>query len=188
MIKHLLKLAFAGLLFAHTSSFAEIQITEEMKSFTDKANKVEQWQLGTTKRFDTFEQFFLNAGGDAYYQTGYIFDIESEHWLSYEEAIKVAPDLNGVLSQQQLNINITTEELLAYTNIQVPANAHYVYLYFDTPTDPKDGTYLYSEGGAFTKLLIEANKRRKSAALTLQKHATIPWYLIEIPLIGFNPQ
>ena len=63
-----------------------------------------------------------------------------------------------------------------------------MYLYFDTPTDPKDGTYLYSEGGAFTKLLIEANKRRKSAALTLQKHATIPWYLIEIPLIGFKPQ
>ena len=58
MIKHLLKLAFTALLFTHMSSFAKIQITEEMKSFTDKANKVEQWQLSTTKRFDTFEQFF----------------------------------------------------------------------------------------------------------------------------------
>ncbi|MBB1377321.1 hypothetical protein [Pseudoalteromonas sp. SR43-2] len=188
MIKHLLKLAFAGLLFTHTSSFADIQITEEMKSFTDQANKLEQWQRGTTKRFDTFEQFFLNAGGYATYQTGYLFDIRNTHWLSYEEAIKVAPDLKSVLNNEQLNVNITREEFLAFTNIQVPANAHYLYLYFDTPTDPKDGTYLYSEGGAFTKLLIEANKRRKSAALTLKKHATIPWYLIEIPLIGFNPQ
>ena len=188
MIKHLLKLAFTALLFSHISSFAEIQITEEMKSFTDKANKIEQWRRGTTKRFDTFEQFFLNAGGYASYETGYLFDIRNAHWLSYEEAIKVAPDLKSVLNSEQLNINITTEELLAFTNIQIPASAHYVYLYFDTPTDSKDGTYLYSEGGAFTDSLIRAIKRRKSAALTLQKHATIPWYLIEIPLIGFKPQ
>lgn len=187
MIKHLLKLAFTALLFAHTSSFAEIKITEEMKTFTNQANKIEQWQRGTTKRFDTFEQFFLNAGGYASYQTGYLFDIRNAHWLSYEEAIKVAPNLKSVLNSEQLNVNITREEFLAFTNIQVPANTHYVYLYFDTPT-AKDGSYLYSEGGAFTDSLIKAIKRRKNAALTLQKHATIPWYLIEIPLIGFNPQ
>ncbi|MEL0640737.1 hypothetical protein V6260_08975 [Pseudoalteromonas aliena] len=188
MIKHLLKLAFAGLLFTHTSSFADIQITEEMKSFTDQANKVEQWHRGTTKRFDTFEQFFLNAGGHAYTEAGYLFDIKNNHWLSYEEAIKVAPDLKDLVTNQKLTINITTEELLAFTNIQVPENTHYVFLYFDAPTDPKDGTYLYSEGGAFTDALIKVNKRRKRFALTMQKHATIPWYLIEIPLIGFNPQ
>ena len=187
-MKYSLKILLASLLFAHTTSYADVPLTKEMKSFTAQDNKLEQWQRGTTKRFDTFEQFFLNAGGYATYQTGYLFDIRNTHWLSYEEAIKVAPDLKSVLNNEQLNVNITREEFLAFTNIQVPANAHYVYLYFDTPTDPKDGTYLYSEGGAFTKLLIEANKRRKSAALTLQKHATIPWYLIEIPLIGFNPQ
>jgi|TARA_R100001244_G_scaffold132046_1_gene106716 hypothetical protein len=187
MIKHLLKLAFTALLFTHTTSVAEVNDAEKMTHFTDKANKIEQWLRGTTKRFDTFEQFFLNAGGYASYETGYIFDIESEHWLSYEEAIKIAPDLKSILNSEQLNVNITREEFLAFTNIQVPTNTHYVYLYFDTPT-AKDGSYLYSEGGAFTDSLIKAIKRRKSAALTLKKHATIPWYLIEIPLIGFNPQ
>ena len=181
MIKHLLKLAFTALLFSHTTSVAEVNDAEEMIRFTDKANKIEQWRRGTTKRFDTFEQFFLNAGGYASYQTGYLFDIRNTHWLSYEEAIKAAPDLKSVLNSEQLNVNITREEFLAFTNIQVPKNAHYVYLYFDTPTDPEDGTYLYSESGAFTKLLIEANKKRKSAATLLQKNKAIPWYLIEIP-------
>ena len=111
MIKHLLKLAFTALLFTHTTSVAEVNDAEKMTHFTDKANKIEQWLRGTTKRFDTFEQFFLNAGGYASYETGYIFDIESEHWLSYEEAIKIAPDLKSILNSEQLNVNITREEL-----------------------------------------------------------------------------
>ena len=192
MIKHLLKLAFTALLFTLTTSVAEVYDAEEIIRFTDKANKIEQWQRGTTKRFDTFEQFFLNAGGHPYTGAGYLFDIKNNHWLSYEEAIKVAPDLNGLLSQQQLNINITTEELLAFTNIQVPANTHYIYLYFDKPVNAQKKTYLfaahYSSDPEVKKLLIKSYERRKRFALTLQKHATIPWYLIEIPLIGFKPQ
>ena len=58
MIKRLLKLAFTALLFTHISSFAEVNDAEEMIRFTDKANKIEQWRRGTTKRFDTFEHFF----------------------------------------------------------------------------------------------------------------------------------
>ncbi|MEI8654394.1 hypothetical protein P4S57_17700 [Pseudoalteromonas sp. Hal273] len=58
MIKHLLKLAFTALFFSHTTSVAEVNDAKEMIRFTDKANKIEQWRRGTTKRFDTFEQFF----------------------------------------------------------------------------------------------------------------------------------
>jgi hypothetical protein len=135
MIKHLLKLAFTALLFSHTTSVAEVNDAEEMIRFTDKANKIEQWRRGTTKRFDTFEQFFLNAGGRAYTGAGYLFDIKNNHWLSYEEAIKVAPDLKYLIVNQEYTINITTEELLAFTNIQVPTNT--LYLYFDRPVDAK---------------------------------------------------
>ncbi|MBB1432331.1 hypothetical protein [Pseudoalteromonas sp. SG43-4] len=192
MIKHLLKLAFTALFFSHTTSVAEVNDAEEMIRFTDKANKIEQWRRGTTKRFDTFEQFFLNAGGRAYTGAGYLFDIKNNHWLSYEEAIKVAPDLKDLIVNQEYTINITTEELLAFTNIQVPTNTLYVYLYFDRPVDAKKKTYMFAEqysvDPAVEKLLIKNYERRKRFALTMQKHATIPWYLIEIPLIGFKPQ
>ena len=46
----------------------------------------------------------------------------------------------------------------------------------------------YSVDPAVEKLLIKNYERRKRFALTMQKHATIPWYLIEIPLIGLKPQ
>ena len=192
MIKTLLKLAFTALLFSHISCFAVVNDAEEMIRFTDKANKIEQWRRGTTKRFDTFEQFFLNAGGDPYTGAGYLFDIKNNHWLSYEEAIRVAPDLKDLVVNQELTISITTDELLAFTNIQVPANTRYVFLYFDRPVDPIKRTYmwasLFSVDPEVEELLIKNYKRRKRFAMTLQKHATIPWYLIEIPLIGFKPQ
>jgi hypothetical protein len=188
-MKYMLKLFLISIIFIHPLSFAETEITNDMRYFSVKANEIEQWQRGTTKRFDTFVQFFLQAQGIDYYKAGYLFDLHNVKWLSYDEAINVAPSLKDVLNKQKLTVNITLDELITFTNIQLPQKSQYVYLYFDMPTaEDGSGRYMFGGDSSFAKLLVEGVQFRKSAALTLQKHGSIPWFLIDVPLVGFKPQ
>ena len=51
---------------------AEQANPEHLSRYTEQAHSIEKWRMGTTKRFDTFEQFFLSRGLRAFQRVGYL--------------------------------------------------------------------------------------------------------------------
>ena len=161
----------------------------ELVRFTEEANKAEKWNLGTTNRWDTFEQFFLTRGQKAYYRCGYLYDLKNEKILSGEKTIAIAPDLADVVTMKSDDIDVSTKELEEFLNIGLPSitQHHYVYLYFDIPVR-ENGDYEFSDNPDFREHLVKAKTHREKAARVLSAHQDIPKYRIAIPLTGFKSQ
>jgi len=183
-----MKLILCVLLTLALPAFATNVHPEHLQVFTDEANKTEQWLRGNTKRFDTFEQFFLTRGHRAYYRTGYIYDLQAERILSYQESLVLNPSFYEIVQQDMKGVDISQQELAAFLNITLPTNSQYFYFYFDTLTE-KNGSGRYREADTPRKrdFLIRGMKMRQTAARIMQAHKSIPWYLIHIPFIGYKP-
>ena len=114
----------------------------EIDGFTEQQNQSENWLLGTTKRFDTFQAFFLERGGEAVFQSGYLYDLEKENWLSFAEAKEVAAELTPILNQEDILVDISKAALVDFVNIDLSNSKRYALLFFDTPIEA-DGTYMF---------------------------------------------
>lgn len=161
----------------------------EIDKFTDQQNQNENWLLGTTKRFDTFQSFFLERGGQAIFQRGYLYDLEKENWLSFAEAKEVAAALTPILNQEDILVDISKAALVEFVNIDLSNAKRYALLFFDTPIEA-DGTYMFvgADNDAFNGLLRAGFEKRKLAAKLVRNHSDITGYLIQIPKVGYKPQ
>ena len=177
------------LLASAFSVFANNVHPQDLIRFTDEQNKIEQWRLGTTKRWDTFEQYFLKKGQKAFYRCGYLYDLESEEVLSHDNAISIYEEIEPVLIDQNSQFSASHSEIEDTFNIALPDKKKhkYVFIYFDLPVK-KNGNYEFSDNPNFRKYLEKAQAHRQKAATILKGLKTVPWYRIEIPLIGFKNQ
>ncbi|TLX46005.1 hypothetical protein C1E24_15930 [Pseudoalteromonas phenolica] len=178
-VKALLLIVF--LMFGNFYSYAS--------TFTDEDNKTEQWQLGTTKRFDTFQNFFLKYGSDAYFRTAYLYDLEKQQWLSYEDAKSLKPALQPILNVQYMDVKLTLAEVVSFTNVDIRDAKRYALFFFDTPIDTgNNNEYLFAGNEVFAKQLKKSIEMRKLAAKLVKQQHDVTGYLIQIPLIGYKPQ
>ncbi|TMO54385.1 hypothetical protein [Pseudoalteromonas phenolica] len=183
-----MKLILWVLLALSIPAFASNVHPEHLQVFTDEANKTEQWQRGNTKRFDTFEQFFLTRDHDPYYRTGYIYDMHNERVLSYQESLAINPSFEAITIDESKGFNIPKQELVAFLNITPPTSGQYFYFYFDSLTQKNgSGRYLWADNPDRRGFLVRGMEKRQKAARIMQAHKSIPWYLIHIPFIGYKP-
>ena len=183
-----MKLILCVLLTLALPAFATNVHPEHLQVFTDEANKTEQWLRGNTKRFDTFEQFFLTRDHDPYYRTGYIYDMHNERILSYQESLALSPTFDAIVQRFMKGIDIPKRELVAFLNITPPTNGQYFYFYFDSLTQKNgSGRYLWADNPDERGFLVRGMEKRQKAAHIMQAHKSIPWYLIHIPFIGYKP-
>lgn len=161
----------------------------EIDKFTEQQNQNEKWFLGTTKRFDTFQTFFLERGGQALFQRGYLYDLKTESWLSFSEAKKVAAELAPILNQQDIQVELSKSALVEFVNINLTPAKRYALLFFDTPIEA-DGTYYYTgfDNDVYKGLLTKGYEMRKLAATLVKQSEEITGYLIQIPIVGHKPQ
>ncbi|MEC8328227.1 MAG: hypothetical protein VX100_19365 [Pseudomonadota bacterium] len=161
----------------------------EIDRFTEQQNQSENWLLGTTKRFDTFQSFFLERGGEAVFQSGYLYDLEKENWLSFAEAKEVAAELTPILNQEDILVDISKAALVEFVNIDLSNSKRYALLFFDTPIEA-DGTYMFvgADNDVFNVLLRAGFEKRKLAANLIKKNIDVTGYLIQIPKVGYKPQ
>ena len=151
----------------------------------------EGWRVGTTKRFDTFEDFFSKHDMHAVYRTGYLYDISAEKIVAYQEAIKKFTALDGVLFNRGLEIKVSKADFITLTNIEFPesSDVHYLYFYFDNPfQENSDTLFSYINHPKLQEELQKSRERRINAANVLKQQRTIPWYLVKIPKVGIKYQ
>ena len=168
---------------------AEQANPEHLSRYTEQAHSIEKWRRGTTKRFDTFEQFFLSRGLRAFQRVGYLYDVKKGVILKGQEAVSLFPNLKEVLQNDVTEIILDEKALISFVNINLPAQSHsnYLFLYFDLNVN-EQGNYGPSEDPNMRSFLERTVSRRQLAAKLLQAQKTIPWYLIQVPTIGLVPQ
>ena len=57
-----------------------------------------------------FQNFFLKYGSDAYFRTAYLYDLEKQQWLSYEDAKSLKPALQPILNVQHMDVKLTLDD------------------------------------------------------------------------------
>ncbi|MFY8300798.1 hypothetical protein AAEU28_18690 [Pseudoalteromonas sp. SS15] len=177
------------LLASAFSAFANNVHPQDLIRFTDEQNQIEQWRLGTTKRWDIFEDYFLSKGQKAYQRCGYLYDLESEEILSFENSVLAFPELEPVLTDKNSQFSASHSEIEGTFNIVLPDKKKhkYVYIYIDLSVN-KEGNYIFSEDPNMRGFLERGKAHRQKAATILKGLKTIPWYRIAIPFISFKNQ
>lgn len=99
------------------------------------AHASENWERLYPDRFDTVEQFFLQQGCSFYQGAGYLYDLDQEHWLTYDEATSHYPELQNQLTDVECELSATLEELSELINIESFEESGLVLLYFDVARD-----------------------------------------------------
>lgn len=90
-------------------------------------------QYVTPPNWDAFEQLFLQGKCRAYFPVGYLYDLTTQQWLSYPEAVAQLPEAAPLLSQQQCQIQLNSQELATQLNLTWVNEQGLVLLYFDYP-------------------------------------------------------
>ncbi|MBV7316014.1 hypothetical protein [Shewanella sp. NIFS-20-20] len=187
-------LLFIGIVLASVSSQAEGKDPQAEAKITFANQPNETWQLGSTLRFDSFETFFTHniAKTRPFFAVAYLFDTRNAHWLSYEETMAIAPKLAPVLVPNDTShINVSSEQLAAFLNIELPSEPGLIMLYFDSPTLLDTGGQYMMAGSNFEKADSNATKIKNKRALAHQivtEYPQISHYRIEIPAFGIKPQ
>lgn len=182
-------LLFVLLLICCSSVYADENIPQHLLGVSKEDIKNEGWRVGTTKRFDIFEDFFSTHGMYAVYKTGYLYDISAEKIMAFQEAIEKFPSLKPVLSSRGVEINIAKTEFVALTNIKFPqsTDVKYLYFYFDNPFQSNnDSLFSYIQHSNVQEELQKSRDKRIKAANLLKQLKNIPWYLVKIPITGIK--
>ena len=171
--------------------YGDDNIPQHLLGVSKEDIKNEGWRVGTTKRYDTFEQFFKKYENKPSYRSGYVYDLLNYKFLSSEDAIKAVPKLKQVISKRKSEMSVSAKELVEFAHIKLPESpdVRYIYLYFDEPFEEgNDSLYAYIRHSESHKYLEQGRARRVLASELLKQQKNIPGYLVKIPITGIKFQ
>ncbi|RUO26890.1 hypothetical protein CWE09_09425 [Aliidiomarina minuta] len=144
------------------------------------AHASESWERVYPERFDTVEQFFLQQGCQFYQGAGYLYDLDQEHWLTFDEAASHYPELENTLTDVECELSASVEELSQLINIESFKESGLVLLYFDVARDAGG-----DNRNVFTSGMLENYQNRLDR---LSEFEELPKYRIIPSRVGLVPQ
>lgn len=137
------------------------------------------WSVAKPKDFPTVERFFGNAGCTFSFPQTFLYDTQSSHWLSHQEATKQLPEMAELFSSQNCEVSLSANQLAHTLNLSWPEQPGLVVMFFEPPTGMLD--VFFKEGSS-------SRKRYDQQLEFLEQLTDIPRYRILTPMTGLKSQ